>query len=539
MSIYSIGVSGLNAAQIALQTTSSNISNVNTPGYNRQVTLLNDASVGGGIEVADVQRQFDSFISAQMNYANSGLSYLSSYEVQINQLDNLLADQDAGLAPLMQNFFASVSDLAASPSDPAARQGLLGAASTLTAQFRSIGKYLDDMQSGINTQISEEIDAVNNTAALIAKLNSEISIARARTGEEPNALMNQRDQLVTQLSENLNVKVYEQDGGSYNLVIGNGQPLVFGNESYELVAIASSREPNQTAIGYKDSGGNVLELSQSIFSGGEIGGLLAFRSETLDSLRSNLGRLATSLASSFNAQHQLGLDVNGDPGSDFFSIGSPSVFSNSSNLGSASFAIDFSDTMQLSGADYDLRVLDAVTGEFSISRQGTKESFTATLDASNQLVFDGVTLTLDDPSLLVDGDKFSAFPTRYLTSSINVSIQDISQIAAGQIGGSGDNLNALALEDLQFELLVGGSTTLNKAYAALVVEVGNQTNIIQINQSAQAGITAQMKAIQQSQSGVNLDEEAANLIRFQQYYQANARVIETGSTIIDTLLGLR
>ena len=539
MSIYSIGVSGLNAAQIALQTTSSNISNVNTPSYNRQLTLLSDASVGGGTKVVDVQRQFDGFISAQLNQANSGLSYLSSYQTQINQLDNLLAHRDAGLAPLMQDFFSAVSDLAATPADPSARQGLLGAASTLTAQFRSIGDYLGDMQSGINTQVEEEIDAVNNTAALISKLNLEISIARARTGDEPNALMNHRDQLVAEISEKLNVNVYVQESGSYNLVIGNGQPLVFGKESYELVAKDSSLEPGNTVIGYKDSGGNVLELSEDIFSGGKIGGLFAFRSESLDGVRSDLGRLAVNLTSSFNAQHQLGLDLNGNPGGDFFNIGNPSAFSSSANLGSASFGIVFDDTSQLTGADYDLQVTDAGTGEFTITRQGSDESFVANLDGSNQLTFDGVTLTLDDPSLLVNGDKFSAQPTRYLSNSIDLAFQDISLIAAGQVGGSGDNLNALALEELQSAQLVGGTASLSQAYAAIVVDVGNQTNIVQINHSAQQGITEQIRAIQQSQSGVNLDEEAANLIRFQQYYQANARVIQTGSTIIDTILGLR
>ena len=111
--------------------------------------------------------------------------------------------------------------------------------------------------------------------------------------------------------------------------------------------------------------------------------------------------------------------------------------------------------------------------------------------------------------------------------------------ASCQGGGSGDNENALALQDLQEGLLVGGGATLSGAYASMVGDVGNRTNIVQVNLDAQQGLTEQLEAVQQSDSGVNLDEEAANLIRYQQFYQANAKVIQTGSTIMDAVLGLR
>ncbi|MFW6346826.1 MAG: flagellar basal body rod C-terminal domain-containing protein, partial [Halomonas sp.] len=105
--------------------------------------------------------------------------------------------------------------------------------------------------------------------------------------------------------------------------------------------------------------------------------------------------------------------------------------------------------------------------------------------------------------------------------------------------GSGDNRNALALQDLQNQLLVGGRASLNQAYAGLVSDVGNRTNTAQVNLDARQGLSEQLKAVQQSDSGVNLDEEAANLLRYQQFYAANARVIDTASTIFDTILGLR
>src|SRR5690554_3842053 len=174
MSIFSIGVSGLHSAQIALATTSNNISNVFTPGYNRELTLLSEQRVGGGVRVMDIQRQYDYFIAAQLNSAASGHAALQSYETQISQIDNLLADLDAGLAPLLQNFFSALQDLAAAPSDPAARQGVIGTADSLAAQVRSLDGYLQDMQAGIGAEIVGEVTQVNNLAEQIARLNHEI-----------------------------------------------------------------------------------------------------------------------------------------------------------------------------------------------------------------------------------------------------------------------------------------------------------------------------------------------------------------------------
>jgi flagellar hook-associated protein 1 FlgK len=540
MSIFSIGISGLGAAQTALNTTSNNISNVYTPGYNREISNLEDVAGAGGARVISVDRQFNRFTANQLNEAASGLRYFESYEVQITQIDNLLADQDAGLSALMQTFFSSLSDLAAAPSDPAARQGVIGAASTMTSQFRSVGEYLTDMHRGINTQIDSEVDLINNTSSLIAKLNQEISILRAKTGEEPNALLNRRDQLVSELSESLDVKVFVQDGDSYSVTIGNGQPLVSGSQTYALSSIDSSAEPGRRVIGYQDAAGNTLELSDSIFKGGKIGGLLSFRSETLDATRDKVGQLAVSMASAFNQQHEAGLDLNGDPGQAFFSIGDPVVFSNDRNLGTASFTAAFDDTSELKGVSYTLRVTDAAAGEFMVTRSDGQGGFAAVLDVADQLAFDGVVLTIDDPAQLVDGDRFELQPTRHASRSLQNTIQDISLIAAADLnGGSGNNVNALAMQDLQNAALVGGSGNLGQGYASIVGEVGNRSNIVQINRSAQDGITQQIRNLQQSESGVNLDEEAANLLRYQQYYQANARVIDVGSAIIDTLLGLR
>lgn len=539
MSIFSTGLSGLNAAQAALNVTSRNISNVYTPGYNRELTVLEDSVVSGGASVSAIQRQFNAFTAGQLNQATTRLEFYQVYATNTSQIDDLLADQDSGLSALMQRFFSSVSDLAAAPSDPAARQGVLGAGNSLATQFRSVSGFLEDMARGIDIQLAQEVDLVNNKADLIANLNEQITVTLARTGELPNALMNQRDQVIAELSEIVDTRVLVQGDGTYSVSIGNGQPLVSGDNAYELSIMDASDDSSRKAIGYRDSGGNILELEDDSFDGGRIGGLLAFRSEVLDSARDSIGRLAVSVASAVNEQHRAGVDLNGDPGLDFFDIGSPSAFANDRNVGTAVFSAAFGDTVDLTGTSYEIRVVDAGTGEFSITRKDDQSTTMGFLDGANQLTVDGVVLTLDDPGLLVDGDRYALQPTRFAASQFSTALVDIAQVAAGQSAATGDNLNALALQQLQSTDIVGGSASPGGGYAAILGDVGNRTNIAQINLEAQAGIRQQVRNLQQSESGVNLDEEAANLVRYQQYYQANARVIEVGTVMIDTLLGLR
>ena len=646
MSIFSIGLSGLNAAQNALNTTSNNISNVYTPGYNREITVLNESRNNAGVRVADIERQFNTFVAAQLNNAKSQSTALETYNTQISQIDNLLADREAGLSPLMQNFFSALEDLASAPSDPAARQGVLGTADTLTAQFRSFDGYLQDLQSGVNGQIKDEITQINNTTSQIANINREIALSRAQLGEAPNSLLNQRDQLISELNEKMNLRLNIQDGKTYNLSLPNGQPLVTGDTAYKLEAVTSPNDPQRIVVGYREGArgnGNLVSLDEGLITGGSLGGLMSFRSETLDKTQNQIGQLAASIALEFNAQHQKGVDLNGEQGQEFFSIGQSNAYYNTDNKGSAevSATIDSANTSALRATDYTVRVINASAEEFEVIRKDTGEALEADewSFSDNVLSFAGVDVNFNDFDLAQNGDSFEIQPLRRAAGGMEAIVSDLDKIAAGSLveqsgdlevsnvryenalantsesleielnanqhlsvsgyagqvsvngearildpngvvqdsagtvaavlaeddeitidgvsfvladvstegtltfqqgsAAAGDNRNALALQDLQSKDIVGGSASLSGAYGALVSDVGNRTNIIQVNLDARQGLTDQLRAVQQSESGVNLDEEAANLIRFQQFYQANARVIDTASTIFDTILGLR
>lgn len=538
MSIFSIGLSGLSAAQSALATTSNNLSNVYTEGYNRQLTILGESysnsSTGTGVSVDEVQRQFNGYITEQYNDANSQKSALQSYQSQVSQIDDLLADSDAGLAPLVQDFFSSLDDLTGAAADPAARQGVLGSAASMAAQFRSFDSYLGDMRESLNGQLESTVTNINNTASQIAKLNDQITLARAKSGEEPNSLLDQRDKLVGDLKELVGAELHVQDG-TYNVNLENGQPLVSGTRSYSLQAVASSEDPTRTVIGYRDAAGNVSQIDSSALENGELGGLLAFRSETLDSVQNQLGRMTAVLGAEFNAVHESGVDLNGDAGEAFFEIGSPRVFRDSGNTGSGSIDAEYGDVTQLTASDYRITYTG---GAYQAEQLSNGETTTLTLDGSGNAQLDGMTLSISPGAQ--EGDTFLIQPTRTAARDFEVAITEGAEIAAASsAGGSGNNENALKLLELQSEKMVGGTSSISDAYASLVNEVGNTTNITQVNLDAQSGLTEQLRAYQQSVSGVNLDEEYANLMRYQQYYQANARVIDVGSQVLDSVLRLR
>ncbi len=642
--LFSVGLSGLNAAQNALNTTGNNISNVYTPGYNRELTILGQSRADAGVQVNDIQRQYNQYVASQLNAATSASRALEAYGNQISQIDNLLADREAGLAPLMQNFFSSLEDLAGAPSDPAARQGVLGAANTLTAQFRAFDGYLQDMQEGINGQIKDEVTQINNMTEQMATLNREIALARARSGEAPNSLLNQRDQLVHELSERMDIRLNIQDGKSYNISLPNGQPLVSGTNHYKLETMRAPNDPQRTVLGYRDSGSNLVALSEDTIQGGTLGGLMTFRAETLDKTQNQIGQLAVSLAVSFNEQHRKGVDLDGNQGEDFFSIGQPQAFShshNSSGVEVTAASFDETNIDRLRATDYTVRFTG---GEPQVIRKDNGQAVPANevdwdVDSST-LSFGGMTLEFNGTPAA--GDRFEVQPVRRAAAGFELQISDLDKIAAGDggygseegdalhsfkssgdlpvsdlsvssgafsnskkyqlevdsegtlaltpaatirvngelfdastdklpvgatvvidgitftldelpgedetasltvtqnvIAATGDNRNALALQNLQSEALVGGRASFSQAYAGMISDVGNQTNIVKVNLDARQGLTDQLKAVQQSESGVNLDEEAANLIRYQQFYMANAKVIDTASSLFDTILGLR
>lgn len=428
MSMFSIGLSGLNAAQNALNTTSNNISNVYTTGYNREITILGEQSSGSpGVQVNDTQRQFNHYVASQLNNARTQSTALEKYSQQITQIDSLLADRDAGLSPLMQTFFSSLEDLASAPSDPAARQGVIGTAQTLSAQFRSFDSYLQDMQNNINSEIEDEITQVNNTTQQIAGLNREIALSRARSGEAPNSLLNQRDQMIAELNERLNVRLNIQDGKNYNVSLPNGQPLVTGDDAFKLTPVTAEADPQRTIVGYRDGGGSVVPLAEDVITGGNLGGLLRFRQESLDKTQNQIGQLAVSLTTAFNEVHKQGIDLDGLQGKDFYDIGEPQAYSDKDNSAEVStITFDATRVDDLRATDYQVKYDGS---SFSVTRKDSGEEVDAEWDGTT-LSFGGIDMTLTGAPAA--GDTFNVQPVRRAAAGMDVLVSDLDKIAAAQ-----------------------------------------------------------------------------------------------------------
>ncbi|NOV24210.1 flagellar hook-associated protein FlgK [Cupriavidus necator] len=637
MSLFSIGLSGLNTAQNALTTTGHNFANSATEGYSRQNTIV--ASAGGqytsqgfygfGSNTTTVIRVYDEFLTGQLRGATSTSASLAAYSDQISQIDNLLADQKGGLAPLMQKFFAAVQAVADTPADPAARQGMLSAGQALVGQVRSASNYFKQLQAGVNEQVGTAVTQVNAYTSQIANLNQEITRLKAASGgQPPNDLLDQRDQAVAELTKLVGAKVVVQDSGTYNVFVGNGQPLVMGNDAYDLKAVASAADPNRTVVAYTLPTGTVIESEPGAISGGSLGGLLQFRTETLDPAQSAIGRLSLAIGASFNAQHQLGIDLNGAPGTDMFKLGNATTIPNANNTVKTTVATATIDNASaLTTSDYTLH-FDGTN--YTLTRLSDNQQVVTPVPAGGatyplQFSADGFTVAIDGP--MGTNDSFTVQPTRNAATGFDMAISDPAKIAAAspayteattgnkgsatatlskvapgfslpagkitaefdgtnyvfKVGGVAmapqpvgvpngsntdftlngltfsfggtpaagdsftlgsnagavkDNGNMLVLAKLQNAKTIGGVSSFSEAYAQLVNDVGTRAKSVKIASASQDSITTQIKTAQQSVSGVNMDEETVSMLRFQQLYQANARVIQTAGTLFDTIIGI-
>ncbi|KHT35019.1 flagellar hook-associated protein FlgK [Pectobacterium carotovorum] len=556
--LINTAMSGLKGAQAALSTVSNNISNQAVTGYSRQNTIIEQAIssstsagyMGNGVNVVSIDRQYNEFITNQLRSAQTTSSSVTAYYEQISKIDNLLASSTTSLSSTIQGFFSNLQNLTSNAGDSSTRQTVLGKAEGLVNQFKVTDKYLRDMDSGLNTQIQSTVGQINTYTDQIASLNNEITkLMGANSGTMPNDLLDQRDVLVDQLNKLVGVDVVIQDGTVYNVALKNGTNLVQAGTSNQLAAIGSSIDPTRLTIGYKDQTNDVVTLNESTLTGGSLGGLLSFRSETLDGARNQLGQLALSFADAFNVQHQKGYDRDGVKGGDFFSFGKAVALNDSKNSGNAVLTPSYTDTKDVQATNYSIKYDGA---NWQVTRLSDNSKFTAAVTTAgappeSSLNFDGIKMSITGTPATNDG--FLLKPVNDAIIDMSVAISDPNKIAAASafdatgnsipFGGVSDNTNAKALLALQNEKIVGRKASVSGAYASLVGAIGNQTSTLKINNTSQQNVVKQLTAEQQSVSGVNLDEEYGDLMRYQQYYMANAQVIKTAQSIFDALLAAR
>jgi len=651
-SLLAIGKTGLYAAQAALATTGHNIANANVAGFSRQTVVQATSAaldtgvgfLGTGTEIAQIKRYSDNFLNTQVRSAQASTSGLESYYSQIKQIDNLLADTTSGLSPAMQGFFKGVQDMAANRASVPSRQAMLSSAETLATRLQDLDSRLGEIRSGVNGEIEASVTAINTYGSQIAKLNEQISTFASSATRPPNDLLDQRDQVVLELNKFVKATVTQGDNSSLTISIGNGQPLVVGNDSFQLAAMVSPTDLTRLEVGYQ-VGTKVAVLPDGALSGGKLGGVLEFRTETLDKAQSALGKIAIGMAFEFNAQHQLGLDQNGNPGQPFFSVAPAFVGASINNAKgtnanpAAELTAKVTDPGKLKDSDYEVTFNGT---SYKIVRQSDNAevgTVTPAADGTATFEVDGVEFNFKNNAR--NKDTFLVRPTIDGAANFNVLANDVSQIAAaapiltsmpltntgtakisegkvskdfltapaalpvtlafdetsgnltgfpagmvtvvnskgessqvnannvkfdngstysfggvsvtmtGKPGngdkftiatnssGVGDTRNIAALGELQTKnIFNNGTATLTSSYAQMVSQVGNKTREVQVNAQAGNALLAQATGAQADVSGVNLDEEAANLIKYQQAYQASSKVMQIAGTIFDTLLSI-
>ena len=616
-----ISLTALQALQQAIAVTSNNVANANTPGFDDESIDLNEAApqsngsviLGAGVDVAGVTRAFSQAETNQLNNSQSALGSLNAQQNYTTQIDNLFGTTANGLTTALQTYFSGWSNVADDPTSTAARQALLGDAQALASSFQSSSTQLTAMVSDVNTRITGDVTQINADAQSISKLNQQI-VAGSAGGQSPNTLLDQRDQLVSSLSQLVGVTTTTNQDGSMNVFIGNGQPLVLEGSTTTLTTVPDQFNASELQISSSALNGN--SISSSITSG-DLGGLLQARSQIISPALNQLGQIATALSQSANAQQNSGLDLNGNFGANLFSVGGPTATASSSNTDATTASVSISNLGALTPDNYTLAFN---SGAFTLTdtTTGGTVALTGAGTAASPLTGAGLSIVLSGPPAA--GDQFLIQPTAQAASSIHVAITDPSQIAAAgaiqtsasdsntgkatiasgtvldaanpallqtttiqftspttfsvngagsftytsganitlngwqtqitgtpatgdvftvqsNAGGTGDNTNATAGANQQSQgVLDGGSVSVSGAASALVTAVGTQAQQVNTAQTAQTAVNSAAQAAVQSTSGVNLDDEAANLLQWQQAYQASAQVLTTAESLFTTLI---
>jgi len=455
--LMSLGSRAMFAASAGMQVTGHNIANASVRGYSRQQVELQTSNgqftgagfFGKGADVASVTRLFDQNLTRQAAATQSQAAHDNIRYEQLQRMEGAFPLGESGMGYATSELFNAMADLANRPTDVPSREVVLSQASEVAARFNASAGQLRAMQSGVTSDLKLEVQAVNDLVERIAQTNDEIAKVSG-IGQPPNDLLDQRDQLVNDLSKHLQITTVEASDGTVGVFVAGGQRLVLGAQTTALMVVADPGDLSRSALGVRDAGGLRVISSESLGSG-SIGGLLRFQNDDLQAGSEMLDELARAVSERMNAQQALGIDMDGNAGEPLFA--------------------PVADT---EGAAYGMRMV--ITSARGLAA--------ATADS--------------------------------------------------------DNGNALAMAALRDENFIDtphfANATMTDAYSALVGNIGVRVQSARVSSEISASVAASAEDARASKSGVNLDEEAARLIQYQQAYQAAAKVLQIAQQAFETLL---
>jgi flagellar hook-associated protein 1 FlgK len=621
------GLSALLAAQRALQTTSNNIANANTEGFVRQridftenpSSPIGGFTIGSGVSVGSISRIYDQFLTDNLRTATSLEQRADAFNDFAARINTVLGNPDTGINTAVQRFFNQVEAVGRDPTSAAQRNQLLIEGENLSERLQQLDSQLSGINTEINSRLGLAAGTVNTLAGQIADLNGQITAAGSGAASD---LLDRRDLALKQLGAQINITTIRQNDGSVNVLVGSGQSLVLGTDSARLAVMQDQYDSSRMQLAISTNGGPLQDISGKV-SGGTVGGLLSFRNDVLDSARRDLGLLAIGLGDAFNSQHRAGVDLAGNMGGDFFSIGSPVVSGSTGNAGTATASATITDVSALAGRDYELRFNGSA---WSVIDNSTRTPVTATGSgtAADPLLFAGMSFSVSGSAAA--GDRFMVRPVanaadgfrvmltepatiaaaapvtaridagntsqaavsspvvvdstdprlrtpatiRFVTPTSYVLFTDITTDLTGPLpytsgadisfagwttrvsgtpaagdeflvepttGGSGDNSNALALASVsQRGFFANGTQSIIDLGADIIATVGSTANRASNEILIQQSLREQSEIDLENVSGVNLDEEAANMLRYQDAYMAASKVVSIADNLFQNLL---
>lgn len=641
--ILNIGTRALQANQVALQTAGNNIANVNTPGYSRQSVVLQTVQgqytgggyIGKGVGVETIKRNVDVFLTRQSALASATASADSTRSDKLAQLEGIFAGGTTGLGAAVNDMLNAFSDVASAPTDLTARTVALTRVDETAARMRAASLSLDDLQQGVTQELTQKVDAMNSLAQSIAKVNEQIARAQG-SGQAPNDLLDQRDQLVRNLNQYVQTTSIPADDGTVGIFLAGSQALVLGT-SAATVSLAADEfgvEKQKLAL---SRNGQSITLNENALGGGEVSGLLRFQNNDLAEGRNLLGRLTTAVTTSMNSQHNLGLDLDGNKGGNLFTATTftgKNIIPATVNSGSASLSLSINDASKFAASDYEVTFSSATTGSITRRSDGLIINFPQTPATTAPILatVDGLDISLPSgaPST---GDRFLLKPFNTSASDIKSVFSTPRALAvaspvAGKMGASNTGtlsinklvaaaptvaptvampatgvtltfdgagnftrsdtgvtapftaglaiaslansspgwsitlqgapkdkdtftvlpLSTSSIADLKLnagnanamlglrDVAMFDGAALTDGYAGLIAQIGVRAQSANFATEISGAIATSLEKDRTSVSGVNLDEEAAKLLQFQQAYQASAKMIQIAQSIFDTLI---
>lgn len=668
--LLDIGKSALSVAQQALTVAGHNVANINTPGYSRQEAVVTErdpvnggpGQVGTGVQVIQIRRIVDSFINREITSSNSVLGQLNISNDQLSQIQNIFGDSNnQGIGAQLTDFFSSLQDMAASPSDVTPRSVLLSKADFLTSGFNQVAGELSARRTSVNDQVKQTITEINSLTAQVAELNNKV-VSAEMTGQNANDLRDQRDQALNDLAQRVDISVIDGANGALSVFVGRGQVVVENNVSHNLVAVETLDNGGMSNVQYDMGNGRSINISPLI-SGGRLNGLLTVRDTIIPGLQTSFDKLSASLVNEVNQLHRQGYGLDGSTGLDFFSPLTVATHDKSTNQGSATLASGpITANSLLTLHDYEIRFSSAtaysivnittgatIKGNYTSTAvtaptvdvpvnivTGTNDTLTVTVDgtASGTITLTGAaspgqsytsgtalatelqtkinadatlqaagrsvvvtydtsasrftitsnastatsavnvtggtaraslgltagtstaasgtyagpqTFTIDGMQSTLSGtaaanDVFSLNSYTDTAKSISMSLTNASKVAASstRAGAPGNNDIAMALVALQTKAVSTlGSTTFNDTYRTAATGVGVAAQSASGRLQAQTMLHEQLDSFRAQSSGVSIDEELVNVMKYQRAFEVASRLISATDQMLQILLDLK